>query len=118
MNRDNRVSRFEFENDSRRRDNDATGYSPAQFASIDTNRDGWVTRSESRMNNAEFSRFDTNNDNRISRFEFENVAAYSATILRPPTTGFATVDLNHDGWLARSEWRGSEAGFTPSRCEP
>ena len=25
---------------------------------------------------------------------------------------FAAVDNNHDGWLTRSEWRGSEAGFT------
>ena len=58
----------------------------------------------------EFDRFDTNRDNRISRFEFETVATAS----NPSShyDRFATVDLNHDGWLVRSEWRGTEAGFT------
>lgn len=107
VNRDNRVSRFEFDN-ARTTDYDAR-YSPAPFASIDTNRDGWITRSESRMNTAEFGRFDTNNDNRISRFEFESAASRNE-----PSSSydrFAIVDVNHDGWLARSEWRGSETGF-------
>jgi hypothetical protein len=72
INRDNRISRFEFENDTGSY-NDSR-YSPAQFNAIDSNRDGWLTRSESRMNTAQFDRLDTNNDNRISRFEFENGA--------------------------------------------
>ncbi len=58
----------------------------------------------------EFDRFDANRDNRISRYEFDNVATAS----NPPSDydRFATVDVNHDGWLRRSEWRGTEAGFT------
>lgn len=109
-NRDNRISRFEFENDTANsRD---TNDSPAQFSVLDANRDGWVTRNESRMGNTEFSRFDTNSDNRISRFEFENVASYSDNDPSSYYDRFATVDVNHDGWLARSEWRGSEDGFT------
>ncbi len=110
VNRDNRISRYEFDNDTESYND--TNYSPAQFAAIDTNRDGWVTRPESRMNTAEFNRFDTNSDNRISRFEFENVASYSDNDPSSDYDRFATVDVNHDGWLTRSEWRGSETGFT------
>jgi hypothetical protein len=73
INRDNRVSRFEFENS-----NSGAGHgvreSLGQFNEYDANRDGWLTRPESRMPNAEFDRLDSNNDNRISRFEYENAA--------------------------------------------
>jgi hypothetical protein len=72
INRDNRISRFEFENDTASY-NDYRN-SPRAFTSIDSNRDGWLTRSESRMTNAQFDRIDSNNDNRLSRFEFENGA--------------------------------------------
>lgn len=110
INRDNRISRYEFDNDTASYND--TRYSPAQFSSIDTNLDGWVTRPESRMNTAEFNRFDTNSDNRISRFEFENVSSYSDNDPSSYYDRFAGVDVNHDGWLVRSEWRGSEPGFT------
>jgi hypothetical protein len=108
LNRDNRISRFEFENDTAAY-NDYR-YAPAQFNTFDVNRDGWLTRPESRMTNIEFDRFDANRDNRISRFEFDNVAA--ATDPSTYYDRFAAVDVNHDGWLTRSEWRGTEAGFT------
>ena len=108
LNRDNRISRFEFENETAAYNDDT--YTAGRFNIIDANRDGWVTRSESRMSSTEFDRFDVNRDNRISRAEFDNVVTAS-----DPSTyydRFATVDLNHDGWLVRSEWRGTEAGFT------
>lgn len=73
LNRDNRISRFEFENDTAAY-NDYR-YSPAQFNTFDVNRDGWLTRPESGMTNIEFDQFDANRDNRISRSEFDNVAA-------------------------------------------
>lgn len=72
INRDNRISRFEFETDTASVNDDR--FSLGQFNSHDANRDGWLTRPESRMNNVEFDRLDMNNDNRISRFEFENAA--------------------------------------------
>lgn len=78
-NRDNRISNYEFQSegnsngyrDGRYRDG---GYRDADdnFLSVDRNRDGWITRSESGMSYGEFNRLDTNNDNRLSRFEFEN----------------------------------------------
>ena len=71
VNRDNRISRFEFENDT-------ASYNDHRYAerfnSFDTNRDGWVTRSESRLSVAEFNHVDANGDNRLSRYEFENYA--------------------------------------------
>jgi Ca2+-binding EF-hand superfamily protein len=108
VNRDNRISRFEFENDTASYQDTR---SPGQFVNLDANRDGWISRGEWRTSAAEFNRFDTNNDNRISRFEFENVASYSDDDLST-FDRFVTVDLNHDGWLSRSEWRGSEPVFT------
>ena len=108
LNRDNRISRFEFENDTAAYNHNE--YFPGQFNTFDANRDGWLTRPESRMAAVEFDRFDANRDNRISRSEFNNVA----TVSDPSSyyDRFAAVDLNNDGWLVRSEWRGSEAVFT------
>ena len=74
INRDNRISRFEFENETGAGNN--ARESLGQFNSYDVNRDGWLTRPESRMPNTEFDRLDTNNDNRISRFEYENAAGF------------------------------------------
>jgi hypothetical protein len=75
LNRDNRISRFEFENDTAAYID--VRYSMAQFNGFDANRDGWLTRAESRMAAGEFDRIDSNRDNRISRSEFESVAAVS-----------------------------------------
>jgi hypothetical protein len=72
LNRDNRISRFEFENDTAAYND--YNYSPAQFNTFDVNRDGWLTRPESRMASVDFDRFDVNRDNRISRSEFNTVA--------------------------------------------
>lgn len=107
-NRDNHISRFEFENDAAGSSDDR--YAPAQFDAFDGNRDGWITRPESRMAAGEFDRFDTNRDNRISRVEFDRIA--STTEHSTFYDQFAAVDHNRDGWLTRSEWHGSEATFT------
>jgi hypothetical protein len=72
VNRDNRLSRFEFENDTAAYHD--YRYGRDQFNSFDADRDGWITRAESRMKPNVFTRFDTNRDNRISRFEFQNSA--------------------------------------------
>jgi hypothetical protein len=77
VNRDNRISRYEFENDTAAYNDHR--YAPAQFNAFDTNRDGWLTRAESRLAPGEFDRLDANRDNRVSRFEFENVATADET---------------------------------------
>ena len=79
VNRDNRIGRFEFENDRASYNDDR--YGPAQFNTVDINRDGWVTRAESRMTSGEFDRFDTNRDNRISKPEFEIATASNAEVI-------------------------------------
>ncbi|HKY22909.1 MAG TPA: hypothetical protein VJM31_16970 [Vicinamibacterales bacterium] len=91
---------------------DSQGGPANVFSSVDSNRDGWVTRNEWNMGLADFNRLDSNSDNRISRYEFENVTSYSRDDPSSYYDRFATVDVNHDGWLTRSEWRGSETGFT------
>ena len=73
INRDNRISRFEFENDTASYHDGQVPQGP--FNAMDANRDGWVTRPEARMTNTEFDRIDTNRDNRISRFEYENASS-------------------------------------------
>ena len=77
VNRDNRISRFEFENDTAAYNDHR--YSAAQFNAFDANRDGWLTRAESSMRTGEFDRLDRNRDNRVSRFEFENGSTASDT---------------------------------------
>jgi hypothetical protein len=51
-------------------------------------------------------RLGTSNDSRISRFR---VRAPSFIL---SYKSFGLIDLNNDGWLVRSEWRGGEPGFT------
>jgi hypothetical protein len=84
-NRDNRISRFEFENDTAA-SNDYR-YSTAQFNAFDINRDGWLTRAESGMRTGEFDRLDSNRDNRISRFEFENGSTENGSTAADTTPG-------------------------------
>ncbi len=132
MNDDNRVARTEWVGDGRHftrldtsRDGhlsmeeyaqgggftlDAQGGLPSRFSRSDRNNDGWVTRNESNLTPAGFNRLDQNRDGRISRAEFEHVADASSASSEPDR--FATVDVNHDGWLVRSEWRDAEDAFT------
>ena len=108
VNRDNRISRFEFENDTAAYHD--SRYSREQFGVFDVNRDGWLTRSESRMTAGEFDRFDTNRDNRISRFEFENVAAASAPRNEQRSAAWRTATTAEFRKVARRAARTSRAG--------
>jgi len=105
INRDNRISRFEFENDTAA-SNDSR-YSPAQFNTFDINRDGWVTRAESRMTSGEFDRFDTNRDNRISRPEFD-IAATADADLTDDTNRSAAWRTGYDRGIQEGRAAGRE----------
>ena len=132
MNNDNRVGRSEWPGDARlftRLDTSRDGYLSMQeytqgvgytldsqggpsyrFSNIDMNNDGWVSRSEWHMSNADFNRLDANRDNRISRFEFENdTAAYNDYGDSPAQ--FNAFDVNRDGWLTRTEARMTSIQF-------
>jgi Ca2+-binding EF-hand superfamily protein len=113
VNRDNRISNYEFQTSSMgNRDNEQSDQQTEQrFLAVDRNRDGWVTRGEAGMSNAEFNRLDTNSDNRLSRFEFATNEA-TAPNSSPVGDRFTAADRNSDGWLTRSEWRGTETTFT------
>jgi Ca2+-binding EF-hand superfamily protein len=119
VNRDNRISNFEFQaspmGNSGRANEQSDQQTEQRFLAVDRNRDGWVTRAESGMSTAVFNRLDTNNDNRLSRFEFDTAASdpYSpAPSSAPVNDRFTAADRNSDGWLTRSEWRGTETTFT------
>jgi Ca2+-binding EF-hand superfamily protein len=118
VNRDNRISNYEFQSSSmgNARDNEQSDHQTEQrFLAVDRNRDGWVTRAEAGMSNVEFNRLDMNSDNRLSRFEFEtadSIAPPSDPYASPLSDRFTAADRNSDGWLTRSEWRGTETTFT------
>jgi hypothetical protein len=112
-NRDNRISSFEFQSDSTGLSPYPAGRSPypnVPFVTVDINRDGWITRSESGMTAAEFNRLDTNGDNRLSRYEFDAVSPDTAN---GPfmNVSFQDIDRNRDGWLMRTEWQWDDATF-------
>ncbi len=102
LNRDNRISRFEFENDTAAYNDH--NYSPAQFNTFDANRDGWLTRPESRMAAVDFDRFDVNRDNRISRNEFDTVATAST----PEATRSPAWRTGYDRGIAEGRTAGTE----------
>jgi Ca2+-binding EF-hand superfamily protein len=116
VNRDNRISNYEFQTSSlgNRRENEQSDQQTEQrFLNADRNRDGWVTRAEANMSSSEFNSLDTNNDNRLSRFEFDTAATSPADPASSPVNDrFTLADRNSDGWLTRSEWRGTETTFT------
>ncbi len=124
LNRDNRISRYEFE-DHTSEYNDQQ-YTAAQFGSFDANRDGWLTRPESQMAPVEFDRFDTNRDNRISRYEFDNIATAETTRSAAWRTGYdrglqegraaGREDFTRrQGWdlEGQRELVGADSGYTP-----
>jgi Ca2+-binding EF-hand superfamily protein len=122
VNRDNRISNYEFQASSTgyRRENEQNEQWDHQieqrFLAADRNRDGWITRAEAGLSTAEFNRLDTNNDNRLSRFEFDTSVTGGTDVpdpyVSPVNDKFTAADRNSDGWLTRSEWRGTETTFT------
>jgi hypothetical protein len=127
VNRDNRISRYEFENETAA--NNDYQYSRGQFNAFDTNRDGWLTRAESGMRAGEFDRLDSNRDNRVSRFEFENAAtatrddrnrsgAWRSGYDRGTQEGRAAGRedfVRHQGWdlEGQRELEQANSGYTP-----
>src|SRR5205823_1770770 len=73
----------------------AQGGPSYQFTNLDRNRDGWITRNEWNMGNAEFDRLDANRDNRISQFEFQSSSANNAPY--QASGRFSALDANRDG---------------------
>ena len=135
MNNDNRVARSEWAGDARALH--ASRHEPRRIPLDGGIRPGWRIHArctgrptfpilqhrqeQRRVGDAhgiarwatdEFDRFDVNRDNRISRAEFENDIANVSNPSSHVATDSRRSTLNHDGWLVRSEWRGTEDVFT------
>jgi Ca2+-binding EF-hand superfamily protein len=78
------------------------------FRALDYNRDNRITRDEWHFDREGYRRADHNNDNVISRAEFLSEDAEDDD----RGDGFADLDANRDGRIARDEWHGSASRFT------
>ena len=96
-NRDNFLSAGEFagEDDDDRED---------QFADLDTNRDGRLTRAEWHGSAAVFGALDANRDGVLTRAEAVGTEGAARD-------EFRSVDVNGDGAIGRDEWHWNAAAF-------
>jgi Ca2+-binding EF-hand superfamily protein len=77
-----------------------TGNSVEQFRSLDRNRDGVLSRGESRMSSSEFNRADLNRDGVLTLKEFASGGE-----------SFDLLDRNNDGVISSWEWQGDRGAF-------
>jgi Ca2+-binding EF-hand superfamily protein len=85
-----------------------------QFDVLDRNNDGTVSRWEWNGNRDDFDRMDRNGDGVLSRSEFDRRSSggFLGSILgRVEDTRFNELDVNNDGVVSPSEWRGSRGEF-------
>ena len=77
------------------------------FASLDHDRDGRLSRTEWHASRALFNRIDDNRDGFISRQEFLG----DSSIDPDREDRFADLDVNRDGRVSQDEWHGTRAVF-------
>jgi len=82
-------------------------WSPENFARLDHNRDGRVSRTEWHASRELFTRLDRDRDGAIDRAEFTG----EADLDQDREDRFRDLDLNHDGRVSRDEWHGARAVF-------
>jgi len=102
VNRDNRISQYEFQSYSNANANGVIQPNN-RFVALDTNRDGLITWNEWRGTEGEYVRLDTNGDVRLNPAEFDGNP-------NGPNR-FATLDTNRDGFVTRDEWKWSDGSF-------
>lgn len=91
---------------------DDQGNGAQQFASLDTNRNGWIERREWRGTYAGFSALDRNGDNLLSRTEMGGARSGAVGTAGTAIRGrFEEMDANEDGVINVREWFGTRAGF-------
>lgn len=101
---DNRLSRSEFV--WRRGNGGPVIALPDEFAYLDLNSDGWLSRAEWYGQDQAFERVDRNRDGRISRDEQRNISTADDRQDR-----FYGRDTDGNGVLSRREWRDEEVAF-------
>lgn len=101
-NRDGWLTRGEFSSKSC-----SVSYSRDNFSNLDHNRDGRISKfGEWHENYASFDQKDCNRDGYLNRDEFFSTCRFSSQ-----EAAFLRMDLNHDGRIARAEWRGNSERF-------
>ncbi len=119
-NGDGRLSGDEVQPGARRRQVPARGQADAydtideiddwtaeNFASLDHDRDGRLSRTEWHASRQLFNRIDDNRDGFVSRQEFVGESGVDAD----REDRFADLDVNRDGRVSQSEWHGTRAVF-------
>lgn len=104
-NRDTYLSRNEFLSASEC--NTTTGY--GTFSNLDNDNSGYLSRNEWRESAPAFVSKDCNRDNRVSRVEYftQDCAAGTCDF----DCLFRELDVNNNGLVSRSEWRGDSQTF-------
>lgn len=88
-----------------------------QFASLDTNGDGVLTRDEWQRGGAGFGRMEMLDRNRDGRITIPEFQALSSEVPWSPRSSlqdqrrFRELDRNRDNRLSRTEWRGVRTTF-------
>jgi Ca2+-binding EF-hand superfamily protein len=80
----------------------------SEFASLDRNGNGRITRGEWLGDRATFLRVDRNRDNQITRREYLNADATNAS---DRTDDFDALDVNLSERIERDEWTGTRPAF-------
>jgi hypothetical protein len=97
----------------RNRNDDAsfanTAVTNTTFRNLNTNNDAYLTRNEWRAGSQAFLNKDCNSDDRVSRVEYfsENCSSSTCDI----ECLYRELDLNNDGLIYRTEWRGNAQTF-------
>jgi len=96
---------------ARRPPRDVAGTSGRQdrFTALDTNGDGYISRSEWRGNGTVFNALDANGDGVLTRREA--IGTNPAGTNGGGEDAFARIDANGDGAITRGEWRWNTAAF-------
>lgn len=84
-------------------------YGQGTFSSLDDNHDGYLSRYEWRETSSIFGGKDCNHDNKVSRTEYFTQDCASSTC--DYDCLFRELDVNSNGLVSRSEWRGSGQTF-------
>lgn len=103
-NRNSQLTREEFNSQS-----DCKLGSAGSFQNLDANRDNIITIDEWRDTAQNFASRDCNHDNKLSKSEFFSQKC-SSTVCDPDCL-FRELDVNNDGTVTMSEWRGNNQTF-------
>jgi Ca2+-binding EF-hand superfamily protein len=86
-----------------------TTVSNATFRNLDNNNDGYIYRNEWRDTDQAFNNKDCNRDGKVSQVEYFTQSCSTGTC--DVDCLFRELDVNNDGVIYRTEWRGNAQTF-------